>query len=257
MTAVRDPDAAWQVLVEDALEAAALIRELAAGRGRRRRVGRRQPRHPDRDRARPSGDAARGHGDEVPVPGAGGRCARGAVHRRPRPVGGVRPRRGPRPLRACAGPRPRPAAGRGRARAAPGGRRRRRHPVDGRRCRRGRARAHSGARGGLRGGRRTASTDAAASSSFASTTPLRSGFRAVPGSLVRVRSCRYHRSQHELPRVRACEPEGRRRKDHDRDQHGRMRRRGGHTRAPDRPRSAGQRHDRPGIPARRARGEHL
>ena len=62
---------------------------------------------------------------------------------------------------------------------------------------------------------------------------------------------------HDLPRLRACEPEGRRRQDDDGDQHGCVRRRGGNPRAADRPRSSGQRHHRPRIPARRARAQHL
>ena len=82
--------------------------------------------------------------------------------------------------------------------------------------------------------------------------PRRSGFRAGREWPPSVRSDRYDLA-HERPRLRPCKPEGRRRQDDHRHQHGRMRRRGGHARAAHRPRSAGECHHRPRIPARAAR----
>ena len=256
MTAVRDPDAAWDVLVEDALTAVALVRELAPAEAVDVGSGGGSPGIPIAIALGIPVTLLEATGTKCRFLERAAAALEVPLHRRPRPVGGLRPGRGPRPASPGAGPCARPAAGRGRAvlpLVAVGGA----------------AILWTGAEvdadalartAGLVGGSVEASHSVDASRRLVvlrkhDATPER--FPRRPGiararPLVPVPS-----SQYELPRLRACEPERRRRKDHDRDQHGRVRRRGGHTRAPDRPRSAGQRHDRPGIPARRARCEHL
>ena len=190
VTAVRDPDdglgRARRGCARGGRRSCA---ELGAGRGGRRGVGRRQPGHPARARARPPGDAARGHGDEVPVPGAG-RAAASARRARSSTPG---PRSTPAARAATASRSRSPARSRRRRSrpssccplVAPGGAAILWTGAAGRRRRAGGAPRRSwGAPSRPSHERRR---PLGASWSFGRPGRLRSGFRAVPGSLVRVR----------------------------------------------------------------------
>ena len=115
VTAVRDPATAWDVLVEDALTAVALVRELAPAEAVDVGSGGGSPGIPlalalgiPVTLLEATGTKCRFLERAVPPLGS-------ALHGRPRPVGGVRPGGGPRPVPARARPRARAAAGRGRA----------------------------------------------------------------------------------------------------------------------------------------------
>ena len=84
-----------------------------------------------------------------------------------------------------------------------------------------------------------------------SSSPRLSASRGVPAWPGSVRSHRYHRG-HELPRLRAREPEGRGRQDDHGDQPGGVLAEAGTPGAAPRPRPAGQRHHRPRRPSRAA-----
>ena len=195
---------------------------------RRRRLRRRQPRHPDRARRGHRRDAARGVGAPNATSCAG-RTPRSACRcrGRPRALRGVRPRGRPRGLR------PGPGAGPG----APAGARPScacRSSASAVTCFSGR-RTPTPTRSPHRGGgrrrpwpNRSRCGRTGTSCCWRRPPRPRIGSRAGREWQPSVRSDRYDLA-HERPRLRPRKPEGRRRQDDDRHQHGRMRRRGGHA----------------------------
>ena len=188
VTAVRDPARAWEVLVEDALAAVPIVRELAPAEAVDVGSGGGSPGIPL---------AVALDLDVTLLEATGTKCrfleravaaVEAPMHGRPRAVGGVRPRRGSRPVRARVCPRACAAAGRGRAGAAARGHGRSGDPLDGggRRFRSDRRDRSPGGRRGRGGARRRGSAPsrrAAQARPYAGTLSAPAGHR--PGASVR------------------------------------------------------------------------
>ena len=256
VTSIRDPDGCLGGARRGRAHGPAARGTAGAGEHRRRRLGWGQPRHPDRARDGHRRRPARGDRGQVRLPA---RLRRGAWRRR---AGSSTTAPSTSPAR--------PAATRTTscwpARLAP-------PPVAAELClplvRTGghvllwtadigaRAACGDGGSGWRRAGgdRRRGTEPAAGAAQEGLGHPGR--LPAAAGNGRQASAVYEYDLAHERPCLRPCQPEGRRRQDDDGHQHGRVRRGGGHSGAPDRPRSAGERDHGARIPAGTALGKHV